>query len=160
MRSLLVEAGHTAARLDHQLRQDYQRLKLRTRWRRSQGCDRQKIGGTHVLDAAHPGQLRAAGAHARQPQGHPGGPVSHRWPDWAPCLPEKVGESEQPIMVGSRRSNRWLVEPDVPPQDSARGLSGMSKKQKQPQKQNPQRRESQSQNLRRSTCLLTTPARL
>jgi len=29
MRSLLVEAGHTAARLDAQLKQDYQRLKLR-----------------------------------------------------------------------------------------------------------------------------------
>ena len=29
MRSLLVEAGHTAARLDHELKQDYQRLKLR-----------------------------------------------------------------------------------------------------------------------------------
>jgi len=29
MRSLLVEAGHTAARMDHELRQDYQRLKLR-----------------------------------------------------------------------------------------------------------------------------------
>jgi transposase len=29
MRSLLVEAGHTAARLDVELRQDYQRLKLR-----------------------------------------------------------------------------------------------------------------------------------
>src|SRR5258708_2972391 len=29
MRSLLVEAGHTAARLDDELRQDYQRLKLR-----------------------------------------------------------------------------------------------------------------------------------
>jgi transposase len=29
MRSLLVEAGHTAARLDTELRQDYQRLKLR-----------------------------------------------------------------------------------------------------------------------------------
>jgi transposase len=29
MRSLLVEAGHTAARLDPELRQDYQRLKLR-----------------------------------------------------------------------------------------------------------------------------------
>jgi len=29
MRSLLVEAGHTAARLDRELRQDYQRLKLR-----------------------------------------------------------------------------------------------------------------------------------
>jgi transposase len=29
MRSLLVEAGHTAARLDYELRQDYQRLKLR-----------------------------------------------------------------------------------------------------------------------------------
>jgi transposase len=29
MRSLLVEAGHTAARLDGDLRQDYQRLKLR-----------------------------------------------------------------------------------------------------------------------------------
>jgi transposase len=29
MRSLLVEAGHTAARLDSELRQDYQRLKLR-----------------------------------------------------------------------------------------------------------------------------------
>lgn len=29
MRSLLVEAGHTAARLDQELRQDYQRLKLR-----------------------------------------------------------------------------------------------------------------------------------
>src|SRR5205085_11060621 len=29
MRSLLVEAGHSAARLDHELRQDYQRLKLR-----------------------------------------------------------------------------------------------------------------------------------
>jgi len=29
MRSLLVEAGHTAARLDAELRQDYQRLKLR-----------------------------------------------------------------------------------------------------------------------------------
>jgi transposase len=29
MRSLLVEAGHTAARLDSELRQDYQRLKMR-----------------------------------------------------------------------------------------------------------------------------------
>jgi transposase len=29
MRSLLVEAGHTAARLDAELRQDYQRLKIR-----------------------------------------------------------------------------------------------------------------------------------
>jgi transposase len=29
MRSLLVEAGHTAARMDAELRQDYQRLKLR-----------------------------------------------------------------------------------------------------------------------------------
>ena len=29
MRSLLVEAGHTAARLDAELRQDYQRMKLR-----------------------------------------------------------------------------------------------------------------------------------
>ena len=29
MRSLLVEAGHTAARLDTELRQEYQRLKLR-----------------------------------------------------------------------------------------------------------------------------------
>jgi transposase len=29
MRSLLVEAGHTAARLDAELRQDYQRLKMR-----------------------------------------------------------------------------------------------------------------------------------
>jgi transposase len=29
MRALLVEAGHTAARLDHELRQDYQRLKQR-----------------------------------------------------------------------------------------------------------------------------------
>ena len=29
MRSLLVEAGHTAARLDVELKQDYQRLKLR-----------------------------------------------------------------------------------------------------------------------------------
>jgi transposase len=29
MRSLLVEAGHSAARLDGELRQDYQRLKLR-----------------------------------------------------------------------------------------------------------------------------------
>lgn len=29
LRSLLVEAGHTAARLDSELRQDYQRLKLR-----------------------------------------------------------------------------------------------------------------------------------
>jgi len=29
LRSLLVEAGHTAARLDRELRQDYQRLKLR-----------------------------------------------------------------------------------------------------------------------------------
>jgi transposase len=29
MRSLLVEAGHTAARLDAELRRDYQRLKLR-----------------------------------------------------------------------------------------------------------------------------------
>jgi transposase len=29
MRSLLVEAGHTAARLDAELKQDYQRLKLR-----------------------------------------------------------------------------------------------------------------------------------
>jgi transposase len=29
MRSLLVEAGHSAARLDHELRQDYQRLKQR-----------------------------------------------------------------------------------------------------------------------------------
>jgi hypothetical protein len=29
MRSLLVEAGHSAARLDAELRKDYQRLKLR-----------------------------------------------------------------------------------------------------------------------------------
>jgi transposase len=29
LRGLLVEAGHTAARLDSELRQDYQRLRLR-----------------------------------------------------------------------------------------------------------------------------------
>ena len=23
-----------------------------------------------------------AGSHARQPEGHPGGPVRHRWADW------------------------------------------------------------------------------
>jgi transposase len=61
------------------------------RRRRGQGCDRQKVGGTHVLDAAQPDQLRAAGSHARQPEGHPGGPVKHRWPDWAPCLLERSG---------------------------------------------------------------------
>ena len=42
----------------------------------------------------------------------------------------------------------------------ARALVAMSKKQKQHQKQNPQRRESQKQNLRYSRCLLTTPTRL
>jgi len=34
--------------------------------------------------------------------GHPGEAVTHRWADWAPCLPEEVGESEQRIMVGSQ----------------------------------------------------------
>ncbi len=69
---------------------------------RGQGCDRQKAGGTDVLDAARPGQLCATGSHARQPVGHPGDGVTHRWADWAPCLPEEVGESEQRIMVGSQ----------------------------------------------------------
>jgi len=31
---------------------------------------------------------------------HPGEAVNHRWADWASCLPETVGESEQRIMVG------------------------------------------------------------
>jgi len=74
------------------------------RWKdyRAEGRDRQKAGGTDVLDAARPGQLCAAGSHARQPVGHPGEAVNHRWADWAPCLPEEVGESAQRIMVGNQ----------------------------------------------------------
>ncbi len=101
MRSLLVEAGHSAARLDSELRQDYQRLKLRRGSGVAKVAIRPQVGGTDVLDAARPGQLCAAGSHARQPVGHPGEGVTHRWADWAPCLPELVGESEQRIMVGN-----------------------------------------------------------
>src|SRR5208337_1821929 len=67
-----------------------------------EGRDGQKVGGTNVLDAAQPGRVCAAGSHAKQPVGHPGEGVSHRWADWAPCLPEKVGEFEQRIMIGSK----------------------------------------------------------
>ncbi len=47
-------------------------------WQRSrESRHRPKVGGTDVLDAAQPGELCAAGSHARQPEGHPGGPVSN-----------------------------------------------------------------------------------
>jgi len=88
MRSLLVEAGHTAARLDAELRQDYQRLKLR------RGSGVAKVAMARKLAVRMYWMLRnqagyaQSGSHARQPEGHPGGPVRHRWPDWAPCLPE------------------------------------------------------------------------
>jgi transposase len=66
LRGLLVEAGHTAARLDPELRQDYQRLRLRRAGSRSESRNRQEASGADVLDAASPTQLRAAGSHARQ----------------------------------------------------------------------------------------------
>src|ERR1700730_4409393 len=50
-------------------------------------------GGTDVLDAERPGQLYAAGSHARHRVGHPGEGVTHRWADWAPCLPGKKSGS-------------------------------------------------------------------
>ena len=72
-------------------------------WQRSsESSDGEKVGGSNVLDAAQPGQLCAAGSHARQPVGHPGEGVIHRRADWAPCLPEKVGEFEQRITIGSK----------------------------------------------------------
>jgi len=76
MRSLLVEAGHTAARLDPQLRRVYQRLKFRRgpRWQRFAVA--RKLAVRMLLDAAPRGGLRAASSHARQPVGHPGGEQS------------------------------------------------------------------------------------
>jgi hypothetical protein len=58
---------------------------------------------------ARPGELCAAGSHARQPEGHPGGPVRHRWPDWAPCLPEKPGSlnNESWSEVSDRIDGWW-----------------------------------------------------
>jgi len=77
MRSLLVEAGHTAARLDPQLRRVYQRLKFPS-WGPSVAkvAVARKAGREDVLDAAPRGGLRAASSHARQPVGHPGGEQS------------------------------------------------------------------------------------
>jgi transposase len=69
MRSLLVEAGHTAARLDGELKQDYQRLKLR------RGSGVAKVAIARKLAVRMYWMLRsqasyAAGSHARQTVGH------------------------------------------------------------------------------------------
>jgi len=102
MRSLLVEAGHTAARLDAELRQDYQRLKLRRGSGVAKVAIARKLAVRMYWMLRSPASYAQPGSHARQPEGHPGGPVRHRWPDWAPCLPETVGEFEERIMVGSK----------------------------------------------------------
>ena len=110
MRSLLVEAGHTAARLDPQLQRTYQRLKFRRGAAVAKVAIARKLAVRIVLDAAQHGGLCAARSHARQLVGHPGGRQSivgliERLASLKGC-----GESEQRIMVGSQRPNRWLVE--------------------------------------------------
>jgi transposase len=78
LRGLLVEAGHTAARLDPELRQDYQRLRLR------RGGSVAKVAIARKLAVRMYWMLRRQvnytqlGSHARQLEGHPGAAVNHR----------------------------------------------------------------------------------
>ena len=68
MRSLLVEAGHTAARLDAELRQDYQRLKLR------RGSGVAKVAIARKLAVRMYWMLRSPASYAQlvRMQGSPG----------------------------------------------------------------------------------------
>ena len=65
MRSLLVEAGHTAARFDPQMKRVYQRLKFRRGASVAKVAVGSQTGRKDVLDAARRGGLRAARSHAR-----------------------------------------------------------------------------------------------
>ena len=91
MRSLLVEAGHTAARLDAELRRDYQRLKLR------RGSGVAKVAIARKLAVRMYWMLRGQASYAQlvRMQDSPWAtlvkPVNHRWADWASCLPEQSG---------------------------------------------------------------------
>ena len=102
MRSMLVEAGHTAARFDPALKRMYQRLKFR------RGASVAKVAVARKLAVRMYWMLRSPADYAQlvRMQGSPWatlvGRTVHRWADWAPCLPEKVGEFEQRIMVGSK----------------------------------------------------------
>ena len=68
MRSLLVEAGHTAARLDAELRQDYQRLKMR------RGSGVAKVAIARKLAVRMYWMLRSPASYAQlvRMQGSPG----------------------------------------------------------------------------------------
>ena len=73
MRSLLVEAGHTAARFDPATAADVSTFEVSSWGLGGESCRGPQAGREDVLDAAQHGGLRAAGSHARQPVGHPGG---------------------------------------------------------------------------------------
>ena len=91
MRWLLVEAGQTAARLDPRTAASVSAVEVATRSVGGEGRRGPQAGREVVLDAAQHGRLRAAGSHAGQPEGHPGGRTVHRWAEWAPRLPEESG---------------------------------------------------------------------
>ncbi len=73
MRSLLVEAGHTAARFDPELQRVYQRLKFRRGASVAKVAIARKLAVRMYWMLRSHGGLRAAGSHARQLVGHPGG---------------------------------------------------------------------------------------
>ena len=74
MRSLLVEAGHSAARLDVELRKDYQRLKLR------RGSGVAKVAIARKLAVRMYWMLRSQASYAQlvRMQGSPGGTLVDR----------------------------------------------------------------------------------
>ena len=108
MRSLLVEAGHTAARFDPALRRVYQRLKFR------RGASVAKVAVARKLAVRMYWMLRSTADYAQlvRMQGSPWATLVktvHRWADWAPCLPEKSGSLNNESW-SHKRPNRWLVE--------------------------------------------------
>ena len=108
MRSLLVEAGHTAARLDPALKRMYQRLKFRRGASVAKVADGPQAGREDVLDAAQHGGLCAARSHARQPVGHPGGKQSIAGLIGR-LAPRREGSLNNESW-SDQRPNRWLVE--------------------------------------------------
>jgi hypothetical protein len=90
----------------------------------------------------------------RQPAGHPGGVVSPRSPDWAPCLPAKPGSSNNESWSGvSDRIDGWwnqfhrlILNREPWGMSNAREKQNLSTKEK-------------NKTFGRWSCLLTTPTR-
>ncbi len=76
MRSLLVEAGSHSGALRSRTETHVSTFEVSPWGFGSEGCRGPQAGRKDVLDAAQHGGLCAAGSHARQPVGHPGGEQS------------------------------------------------------------------------------------